>query len=98
MLPVLKAVLPANALRKAQMAATKALEIDPSAGEAHIALALPRVQEYQWKAAGEEFRKGLELSPSDAFGHAWYGMYFAAVGRPVDALSEHDRALQLEPA
>jgi tetratricopeptide (TPR) repeat protein len=25
-------------------------------------------------------------------------MYLAAVGRPVDALSEHDRALQLEPA
>lgn len=98
MLPVLKAVLPAEALRKARLAATKALEIDPSAGEAHIALALPRVQEYQWQAAGEKFRKGLELSPSDAFGHAWYGMYLASVGRPLDALKEHDRALQLEPA
>ena len=98
MLPVLKAVLPADALRKARVAARKALEIDPFAGEAHIALALPHVQEYQWHAAGEEFRKGLELSPSDAFGHAWYGMYLAAVGRPVDALKEQDRALQLNPA
>lgn len=86
MFPVLKAVLPAEALTKARVAATKALEIDSSAGETHIALALPRVQEYQWRAAGEGFRKGLALSPSDAFGHAWYGMYLAVVGRPADAL------------
>ena len=98
MLPVLKAVLPAEGLRKARMAATKALEIDPSAGEAHIALALPRVQEYEWNSAEGEFRKGLALSPADAFGHAWYGMYLATVGRPADALREHETALALDPA
>ena len=98
MLPVLNAVLPSQVLGKARRAATKALTIDPAAGEAHIALALPLVQENQWREAGEEFRKGLELSPSDAFGRALYGMYLAAVGRPAEALKEHGRALQMDPA
>jgi len=98
MVPVLKAVLPSEVLGNARMAATRALELDPLSGEAHIALALPQVQEYQWREAGEEFRKGLDLSPSDPFGHAWYGMYLAAVGRTADALTEHERALELDPA
>ena len=98
MIPVLKAVLPTEFLGKARQAAAKALEVDPLAGEAHIARALPQVQEYQWREAGEEFRKGLELSPSDPYGHAWYGMYLAALGRMPDALREQERAQQLDPA
>jgi Tfp pilus assembly protein PilF len=79
-------------------AASKALEIDPLAGEAHIALALPLVQDFQWREAGQRFRKGLDLAPSDAFGHAWYGMYLATMGRPTDALKEQELAVQLDPA
>jgi serine/threonine-protein kinase len=98
MLPVVKAALPSRFLPEVRAAASKALEIDPLAGEAHIALALPLVQDFQWHEAGQRFRKGLELAPSDAFGHAWHGMYLAAVGRTADALKEQDLAVQLDPA
>jgi serine/threonine-protein kinase len=98
MVPVLKAALPTEFLPKVRAAASKALEIDPLSGEAHIALALPLVQDYQWREAGQRFSKGLDLAPSDAFGHAWHGMYLAAVGRTAEALSEQERAVQLDPA
>ena len=98
MLPVVKAALPSRFLPAVRAAASKALEIDPLAGEAHIALALPLVQDFQWREAGQRFRKGLDLAPSDAFGHAWYGMYLATMGRPTDALREQELAVQLDPA
>jgi TolB-like protein/tetratricopeptide (TPR) repeat protein len=98
MLPVVKAALPSRFLPEVRAAASKALEIDPLAGEAHIALALPLVQDFQWCEAGQRFRKGLDLAPSDAFGHAWYGMYLATMGRPTDALKEQELAVQLDPA
>lgn len=98
MLPVLSTSLPSEFLPKAYAAAARALELDPRAGEAHIAMALSLIQECRWDEAGEEFRKGLELSPSDAFGRAWYGMYLATIGRSEEALQEQQHALQLEPA
>ena len=97
MLPVLNAVLPSEFLPKARAAALRALEIDPQAGEAHIALALPFIQESRWREAGEEFRAGLELSPSDSLGRSWHGMYHATLGHASEALREHQRALQLDP-
>ncbi len=98
MLPVLSAVLPVEFLPKAHAAAARALELDPLAGEAHIAMALPLIQDYRWGEAGKEFRTGLELSPSDAFGRAWHGMYLATIGRSAEALREQRHALQLDPA
>jgi tetratricopeptide (TPR) repeat protein len=98
MLPVLKAALPSEFLPKVRAASAKALEIDPLAGEAHIALALPLVQDFRWSEAGQQFRKGLELAPSDALGHAWHGMYLATMGRTADALMEQERAVELDPA
>jgi tetratricopeptide (TPR) repeat protein len=97
MLPVLNAVLPSEFLPKARSAALRALEIDPQAGEAHIALALPFIQESRWREAGEEFRAGLELSPSDSLGRSWHGMYHVTLGHSSEALREHERALQLDP-
>jgi tetratricopeptide (TPR) repeat protein len=97
MLPILKAALPAEFMPKVRTAASKALEIDSSAGEAHIALALPHIDNYEWAAAGEEFRKGLDLCPSSAIGHAWYGTYLVNMGCGAEGLREHQRCLELDP-
>jgi serine/threonine-protein kinase len=96
MRPVLQAVLPAELVSRAYEAANKALEIDPFTGGAHIVLALQRLQNYQWREAGEEFRNGLRLSRSDALGHAWYGIYLTSVGNLTEAVKEHERALELD--
>lgn len=98
MLPILKAVPSADFIPKVQVSASKALEFDPSAGEAHIALALPQIHEYNWRAADDEFRAGLKLCPSDVVGHAWYGTYLLSVGRDEEAVREHKKVLELDPA
>jgi TolB-like protein/tetratricopeptide (TPR) repeat protein len=98
MLPILKAVLPAEFVPRIREAASKALEIDPSAGEAHIALALPLIHDYDWGAAGNEFRRGLELCPSSVIGHAWYGTYLLNIGCGAEGLREQQKVLELDPA
>ena len=95
--PVLQAVLPAEPVSHAFLAARRALEIDPLTGAAHITLALERLQNYQWHEADEEFRKGLELSPSDTVGHAWYGIFLTSLGRTSEALQHHELALECDP-
>jgi len=97
MLPMLKAILPSGFIPKIHAAASRALEVESSVGEAHIALALPLIHDYKWRAADEKFRKGLELCPSDAVGHAWYGTYLLSMGRADEGLREHRKVLELDP-
>lgn len=95
-LPLLQPVLPSELVSRAFVAASRALEIDPMAGEAHIALAIQRIQNYQWREADTEFREGLRLAPSDALGHAWYGIHLATFGHARESIGEHERALELD--
>ncbi|UCD38351.1 MAG: hypothetical protein JSW54_02410 [Fidelibacterota bacterium] len=83
---------------KARAAAMRALEIDPEAGEAHISLAYG-LFEYYWEyaAAEQEYRRGLELSPNYATGHQWYAEYLSCVGRLEESLVEILAALDLDP-
>jgi TolB-like protein/DNA-binding winged helix-turn-helix (wHTH) protein len=65
---------PREAYPKAKEAATKAIELDSTLGEAHISLAWCMDGfDWNWDFAGKEFTRGIELSPSYATGHHWYG-------------------------
>lgn len=81
----------------ATAAATRALEIDETLGEAHIALAEIRVHEWDWSAAAAEFERGLRLSPGYASGHQWYGSFLGLVGRLEKGVREMERARELDP-
>jgi len=94
--PLLHAILPAEPVSNACLAASRALQIDPRTGAAHITMALHRLQSHQWFEADEEFREGLELSPSDAVGHAWYGIFLTSLGRTAEAISHHERAMECD--
>ena len=64
---------PREAYAKAKAAATKALELDNSSGEAHISLAFCLdAFDWDWNSAGREFLRGIELNPGYATGHHWY--------------------------
>lgn len=83
---------------KARRAALRALRLDPYLAEAHVALAMIRyLFELDWYSADLHFRKGLELDPSYALGHQWYGMYLASVGRADEAVAEVEVATRLDP-
>jgi tetratricopeptide (TPR) repeat protein len=89
---------PKEAYPKAKAAATRALELDSTLGEAHISLAFCLDGfDWDWESAGREFRRGVELSPGYATGHQWYAWHLAALGRNDEAVAELKKAESLDP-
>ena len=87
-----------EALSRARMAATKALEIDESLPEAHAALALVQSQlDWDWAGAERGFERALELNPSSADAHSEYSVYLAAVRRFEEAIAHAMRVAELDP-
>lgn len=97
LLPFYSDTLSGDFLSQAKSYATQAVAIDDSLGEAHISLAYADAGLWNWAAAGEGFKRGLELSPNYAIGHKWYGQYLADLGRFDESLAELKRAQELEP-
>jgi TolB-like protein/DNA-binding winged helix-turn-helix (wHTH) protein/Tfp pilus assembly protein PilF len=92
------ALSPNEALPQAKAAATKALAIDDSFGEAHAALAHAiQLYDWDWQAAEKEYRRALELNPNDAMAHGWYGEYLQVMGRNEEALVQIQQAIALDP-
>ncbi len=89
---------PILAQREAAEAATKALELDEMSGEAHTSLGAVRTWfEWDWQGAEREFRRAIELSPSYANAHHWYGLMLAWAHRFDAAISRTRFALELDP-
>ena len=90
---------PQEAMPKARAAAFKALEIDDHLAEAYASLAFVKcVFEWQWKEAGDYFKKAIELNPRYAPVRHVYGVYLATVWRQFDqALAEVNKGLELDP-
>jgi Tfp pilus assembly protein PilF len=87
-----------EAIPEAKAAAIKALELDPSLAEAHVALGHIRLWlDWDRAAAETEFRRGIEINPGSALAHNEYAMYLAAVGRVGDAMAEIARAQEADP-
>jgi TolB-like protein/DNA-binding winged helix-turn-helix (wHTH) protein/Tfp pilus assembly protein PilF len=86
------------AMPKAKAAAIKALELDESLAEAHTSLAFVEMHyEWNWSAAQKDFQRAIELNPSYATAHQWYGFDLLAMGHVPAALSEIQRARELDP-
>jgi TolB-like protein/DNA-binding winged helix-turn-helix (wHTH) protein/Flp pilus assembly protein TadD len=89
---------PAEAFPRVRAAALKALELDEGIAEAHTSLGSLK-WEYEWDKSGaeKEFRRAIELNPSNATAHQWYAEQLAAVRRGDEALAEIKRAQELDP-
>src|SRR6202165_5254429 len=83
---------------KQKAASLKALEIDGTLADAHTTLAWAKFT-LDWDATGAEleFRRAIELNPSDARAHAWYGTFLALRGRVEDSLRQVKSARELDP-
>ena len=89
---------PNEAMPKAKAAARKALEIDPSLAQAHASLAeLYKDYDWDWAGAEREFKRAIELDPNYATGHQWYAVYLSLMRRHTEAITEAQRAQQLDP-
>ena len=89
---------PAEAWPKAKAAAMQALEIDDTLAEAHTSLGLVKEHyEWDWTGAEKEFKRAIELNPTSANAHLWYGDYLSNTGRLDDGMRETKRAKDLDP-
>jgi len=83
---------------QARAAALRALELDENLAEAHTALALiAQNQDWDWQTSEKEFRRAIELNPNYATARHWYAEHLMWLGRFDEALSESERARQLDP-
>ena len=83
---------------KARAAALRALQIDDGLAEAHTSLALiAENYDYDWQTAEREYRRAIQLDPQYATAHQWYAECLSFQGRFADALTESERARQLDP-
>jgi len=90
---------PNELVPKSDAAAAKALELDPTLARPHAGLAYNKMAYYWDFAGGEaEFRKAIELDPSDATTHQWFAEALGMMGgRAQEAIDEINRAHQLDP-
>ena len=89
---------PRDVFARADAAARKAAELDDNLGEAHCALgwATP-YHGFDMEFAGREFRRAIELNPSDVFARLGYAYYLSALKRHGEAIAEAEQALALDP-
>ncbi len=90
---------PAEVNPLARAEALKALEIDPLLSMAHGALAgCLCMHDWAYEAAEKEFRRAIELNPSEATNHMWYGIYQAMVNEDAEqAIAEAQLAVRVDP-
>lgn len=78
-------------------AANSAIELDPELADAHAVLANTEQELWHWAQAETEYRRALELSPSDADAHISFALWLLCQGRTDEALSWAHRGRQLDP-
>jgi tetratricopeptide (TPR) repeat protein len=76
----------------------RAIELDETLAEAHTSLGVIHLLfDWDWPAAERELRRALELRPSYADAHSWYGYYLVAMGRPAEAIEQVTATEALDP-
>ena len=89
---------PEASYARAEESSKMALRLDPELSEAHCTLAyLKTVREFDWVGAEREFRRAIELSPSNADAFDLYGRLCAALGRFDESVDHLQRARELDP-
>jgi TolB-like protein/DNA-binding winged helix-turn-helix (wHTH) protein/Flp pilus assembly protein TadD len=89
---------PRDAFSKAKAAATRALELDDSLGEAHASLAfLLDLYGWDWQGAETEYKRAIELDPGYATAHHWYAWHLITTRRNSEGLFELRKAESLDP-
>ena len=83
---------------KARPPLARALALDDTLGEAHLALAsIKDAFDWDWAGAEVEYKRALELSPNYTTARQWYALFQARMGRLDEAIERIDQAQKLDP-
>ena len=89
---------PAETFPRARVMALKALELDPTLGEAHNSLGYALLYyDWNWAESERAFLRAIELNPNYALAHQWYMNLLTAQHRFEEALIEGNKARMLDP-
>jgi Tfp pilus assembly protein PilF len=88
---------PKVAMVKASAYVQKALALDSTLPEAHLALAGIEYSEWDWPDAEQQFKWAVRLNPSFAEAHQAYSVFLSALGRTKEAWEEIRIAQHLDP-
>ena len=97
LMPSYDSVESRSAYAKAEEAAHHALELDENLAEAHATLGIIYLNGQNWRQAGPELQRALDLNPNYATAHHWHSFYLFFSGRVDEALEDIERARQLDP-
>ena len=86
-----------DATSKAKAAAGLALHLDDNLAEAHATLGIVEASQFNWPSAEREYKRALQLNPNYATARHWYSFLLWMTNKHDEALSEMDRARQLDP-
>jgi TolB-like protein len=92
-------VRPDASLPYAMEASTHAVELDPSLAEAHSALALACLWNWDWLMAEREYLRALELNPRDVQARSGYAVFYLSwtAGRFDDAIAQAKQSVEFDP-
>jgi eukaryotic-like serine/threonine-protein kinase len=89
---------PDQAQPLADEASKKAVELDDSSSEAHVARGNALGIQWKWSEAEKEFRRAIELNPNNANAHYFYAFnYLMPTNHIEEALEQFRLALALDP-
>ena len=83
---------------RAKAAADKAIELDPTLAEAHLAVAMyKQYYEWEWEAAEASFKRAIELNPNLVM--AWYQLawLYELLDRKEEAIAAGIKTIELSP-
>ncbi|PWT86721.1 MAG: hypothetical protein C5B58_00920 [Acidobacteria bacterium] len=91
-------IVPAsNGSAKGKVLAHKAIELDNSLADAHLALARALACDFDFLAAEQEFERSIELNSRHSTAHGDLGLFLGYMGRYEEAYTEVLRAIRLDP-
>ena len=91
-------VLPRQALKDAEVSALRALALDPTLYEAHLAIGdVRRMHDLEWSAAEAAYTQAIVCNPSYESAHRAYAVMLSLQGRHAEAIRASDRACELDP-
>jgi serine/threonine-protein kinase len=81
----------------AEKSATRALALDSTLADAHLALGDVRVHQWRWTDAEHELDRSLTLDPSNPTVHRWHAALLMGLGQVEQAVGHAKMAYDLDP-
>jgi tetratricopeptide (TPR) repeat protein len=88
---------PKTFMPKAESAAQRAIELDPSLPEAPYALAAIQRFAWRWADAEKTYKHAIELNPNLARVHNGYALFLSVMRRDDEAIAEIKHAREFDP-